>query len=372
MPTLIKDKETGIYKVRDRRGGQDRELSLRTTSQGLAQERFGKWLAENGGDKWREIQHTFDEAVVKTTIEHFPTIRPNTRKAYTFHLLALARHFGGMKLSEIGHRSLHEYVQRRRTDGVSNATIRIELAVLSVVFITAAASEWVETNPVTLFIQANRKRGLIANAPRTRYLSHEEEHRLLAATYGLDRGQYPEADAWLAAAVLTLAIGFRGAELRAARHEDVDMGRKEIVIIGKGGKRRVVPLLPAAEQVLRTRRNPTSPFLVHRRDGSPFTRWSHAIEVMAQAAGLENLTWHDLRRTCGCRLLQDRKLRMEEVSSWLGHSSIRVTETVYAFLRVDDLHAAVGTVRGVSALNETGETMETINDDRHLPRLRLQ
>lgn len=34
---------------------------------------------------------------------------------------------------------------------------------------------------------------------------------------------------------------------------------------------------------------------------------------------------------------------MEEVSKWLGHSSIFVTERHYAFLTVDNLHEAVGT-----------------------------
>lgn len=373
MPSLIKDKKTGIYKVRDRRGGRDIIQSLGTTSKDLAEGRYAKWLAGNDGDKWKEVEHTFDDAVVLTTAEHFPTIRPNTRKAYTFHLLALAQTFQGMKLGEIKRGSLNSHVQRRRRDGVSNDTIRIELAVLSVVFDMAYLSEWVEHNPVRLFIKTLRKRGLIGNPPRDRYLSHEEEARLLEATRTLDRERFHNADMWLAAARLTIAVGFRSAELRAARWQDVDFYRKEITIIGKGGKKRVVPLLPAAEKVLRALSRPNAtPYLVHRSDGSPFGKWSGPIETMTQAAGIENLTWHDLRRTCGCRLLQDRKLRMEEVSAWLGHSSVKVTERVYAFLRVDDLHAPVGTVRGVSPLNNRGETAETMGNINGLRLLKLR
>jgi len=58
---------------------------------------------------------------------------------------------------------------------------------------------------------------------------------------------------------------------------------------------------------------------------------------------IPDLTWHDLRRTCGCRLLQDHKMSMEAVSKWLGHSSIQVTEKAYAFLETRHLHEAVGT-----------------------------
>ncbi|MBX9590326.1 MAG: hypothetical protein K2X43_13545 [Hyphomonadaceae bacterium] len=75
--------------------------------------------------------------------------------------------------------------------------------------------------------------------------------------------------------------------------------------------------------------------------------------------------WHDVRRTCGCRLLQGvvidgvmRKLSMERVSKWLGHSSITVTERHYAFLTVDDLHEAVrqphGTGRKTDSRRDTG------------------
>ena len=49
------------------------------------------------------------------------------------------------------------------------------------------------------------------------------------------------------------------------------------------------------------------------------------------AAGLQDVEWHDLRRTRGCRLLQDKGFTLLQVSRWLGHSSVRVTEKHYAF-----------------------------------------
>lgn len=49
------------------------------------------------------------------------------------------------------------------------------------------------------------------------------------------------------------------------------------------------------------------------------------------------------RRTCGCRLLQDHRLPMEQVSQWLGHASLAQTQRAYAFLKVDNLHRSVTT-----------------------------
>jgi hypothetical protein len=74
------------------------------------------------------------------------------------------------------------------------------------------------------------------------------------------------------------------------------------------------------------------------------TRYVHlykALQRAVDATGIPDLSWHDLRRTCGCRLLQDHRLSMEVVSMWLGHSSIKVTERHYAFLDVRHLHAAL-------------------------------
>lgn len=67
------------------------------------------------------------------------------------------------------------------------------------------------------------------------------------------------------------------------------------------------------------------------------------LDAAPRSAGIEDLRWHDLRRTCGCRLLQVHGLSMEQARDWLGHSSVITTEKIYAFLTVDDLQRAVGT-----------------------------
>lgn len=74
-----------------------------------------------------------------------------------------------------------------------------------------------------------------------------------------------------------------------------------------------------------------------RRTGLSLRYWQRR----AERAGVAEVDWHDLRRTCGCRLLQVYGLPMEKVSAWLGHSDVRVTQQRYAFLRVDDLRRAV-------------------------------
>ena len=80
------------------------------------------------------------------------------------------------------------------------------------------------------------------------------------------------------------------------------------------------------------------------------------VKNAARLAGIPNLTVHDLRRTCGCRLLQDWGFPIGHVSKWLGHATISVTERHYAFLRVDDLHNAVSKhiEAGYALMSNTG------------------
>lgn len=63
----------------------------------------------------------------------------------------------------------------------------------------------------------------------------------------------------------------------------------------------------------------------------------------ASKAGIKGKTFHSLRHTCGCHLLMGTwakwtgPIEMHDVSRWLGHSSIAVTETHYAQLSKDAL-----------------------------------
>lgn len=74
------------------------------------------------------------------------------------------------------------------------------------------------------------------------------------------------------------------------------------------------------------------------------------MQRYAAKVGITDIHIHDLRRTCGCRLLQDRRMTMPEVSKWLGHASVVLTEKVYAFLKVENLHTAVGSLRAFENL----------------------
>lgn len=65
-----------------------------------------------------------------------------------------------------------------------------------------------------------------------------------------------------------------------------------------------------------------------------------------EAAVMPEVTFHDLRRSCGTLLVQ-RGVPLQVVSRILGHTSTAVTERVYAHLDVRQLREGLGVVTGL-------------------------
>ena len=115
----------------------------------------------------------------------------------------------------------------------------------------------------------------------------------------------------------------------------------------KSGFERRVPILPRSEKVLRGfRRHSASADVLHKAHGRPVPGIRKLMQMLPVRAEIPLASRHDLRRTCERRLFQAHKLKMHAVADWLGHTSVTQAETTYEYLRVDDLHEAVGTQRG--------------------------
>jgi integrase len=382
--------------------GRDIRDPLNTKDPRIARQRVQQWIEGLKATKWGEKpRRTYDEAANRFIDEHLPRLKGGlegrTAKGYLTSLEKLSTHFAKArvdKLDEIDSGKLSEYEQIRRMQGVTSGTIRNDLWVLSSLFTRAQEWDWIVGNPVAAYIRHRAKHKLLMPQPaRTRYCSHEEERTLLERCRGSKtvRNGSEEIDHTMLAAgiILTVDIGLRKEELLGGDWTMVDLRNNEWTVpkeLAKSGKARTVPILPRSQAVLRSlpRSKAITSVLWHSERGEDdrytdllpallniatggrsrilrreMTKLSmrkakvtdkHRAEIAAMAeAGawadeIPDLIWHDLRRTCGCRLLQDMGLSMEQVSKWLGHSSVKVTEKAYAFLEVKHLHEAAGTL----------------------------
>ena len=319
-----------VYWGRVQRQGRDYRRSLKTADRGIAEKRFRQWTGDLDAIQWGDQpRRTFEEASERFINEHLTAIKPSSATRYGVSLKHLSEHFAGKTLDRINTAELSAFETKRRTHGVVAGTIRRDLACLSSLLSSAIEWEWIEANPVPAYLRRRAKRGLKEAPGRTRYLSLEEEGRLLAAATPAVRN------------AITLAIdtGLRRGELFGLEWKQVDMARSIIdtTTKTKSGRARKVPLPERSRTILGTlTRKLDCPFvLVNPDTGTGYGQMSKGLEGARRRGVINDLRWHDLRRTAGCRWLQRDGKTMAEVSMLLGHSSVTVTEQRYAFLDAD-------------------------------------
>lgn len=323
-------KRGNVWWGRAQRQNKEQRISLETSNRAIAEKRFREWLGELDAIKWGDKpRRTFNEAAERFVREHLTTVKRTTAKRYGDSLKHLALHFGDKTLDQIKSAALSDFETARRSDGVTPATIRRDLSCLSGIFTSAIDWEWIEDggNPVTSYMRRRAKRGLKEAPPRTRYLSQEEEAALLGAA----------TDGPRLAIILAIDTGLRREELFSLTWLQVDQVRARISTTSatKNGKVRHVPLpLRSAQKLAQLPRFMDCPYVLRNPDtGTRYLAMNRGLKAAMRRAGINDLCWHDLRRTAGCRWLQRDGKSMEEVSTLLGHGDVRITSQRYAFLR---------------------------------------
>lgn len=340
MPKNLR-KRGSLWWYRITKNGVTHEGSLETTNPRIAAERLESKRRELTATKWGEKpRRTFDEAALRFKREHFKHLKPKSRKRYVVSLIALSEHFHTVCLDDIGSALLGDFERARRAAGVTPSTVRRDLACLSSLYSRAEEWEWVSSNPVKPFKRGRAKAGLKEGAARTRYLEGWEELEVL---------KHAPAKAQDAIA-FAIDTGLRKEEQFSLELTDVDFARNELVVraeIAKSGRERRVPLLDRAREIAerltgdRVGRVPLFVTSTGARYSPNSPTMYEALQKACRRAQIKQTSWHDLRRTCGCRLLQDHDMSFEKVSAWLGHADVRITQARYAFLKIGQLHAAI-------------------------------
>ena len=145
-------------------------------------------------------------------------LKPRSSPGHVWSIVAPTRHFVLSCKTATWMKSTGEFwrdfISRRKQAGITDTTIRWDLAFLSSLCAMAVRWGWLDTNPVT----ALNKRALKASRPRTRFLTATELDQLLAATAGHIRP----------AIILALETGLRKEELFSLTLSGIDLTRREI------------------------------------------------------------------------------------------------------------------------------------------------
>ena len=239
---------------------------------------------------------------------------------------------------------MKRWANKRISEGIKPATVNRQRTMLMALLNHAVENGVLAANPL-----AKWKRLKVEDKSRVRYLgsndSHErfkkgERERFLEA---LDK-MPTDIQAIIRTAMLT---GMRRGEIFNLRWSDVDLKTGIITVqTSKSGRSRSIPISSTLDQVLRSWRGDViqldrdallfpSPRTGGRRSDIK-KPWTKLVEM----AKLEDFHFHDLRHDSASRMVQ-AGVPVAEVSKILGHSSIQITEQVYAHLAPEHLRNAM-------------------------------
>jgi integrase len=256
---------------------------------------------------------------------------------------ALRRHLGDLQPDHLTKERVRFYTSRRRAEGhmvgpmharrkkpTQDGTIIKELVTLRAALKWALGEKWIVDIP---HIAVPRQ-----PPPRERWLTREEADRLLANALA------PHVRVFLSLALYTAA---RAAALLDLTWDRVSLDARLIDFEPvSGGKRRTpVPIGDKLLPVLKQAREAATCHYVVEHGGERVASVKTGTRAAARRAALPGVTPHVLRHTAATWMVMAR-VPMDEVSRFLGHSDVRVTQRTYAKYSPDYLRSAVDALSG--------------------------
>lgn len=311
-----------------RRSLQTSDPKVAAQRRKAAQERV---IADKFGDASREFVEVIE--VWSKWIER--QVGAATSRRYACSLDQLQPSLDGKMLSAIDGRLVSEIIKARQGAGVSNATIKRDLVALSSVMNFAIDQGWRDDNPVL---------------PRMRRLKERRDPIVLPVREHIDLviGRCPGMVADLVK--VAMVTGAREDELLKARRGSVDHERRQLTIVGKGNKQRVIDLDPFGGYTLISALPAYAgkPLLFWHSEGENYKNFAgNFYRTVRQTAAwakknsieFRPFRFHDLRHWHAVQWLKDGR-SLYDLQHRLGHTSIHTTEMYCEFLTADEERVA--------------------------------
>lgn len=287
-------------------------------------------------------RHFYKEAVIHdgrkiAGIRNYDKTKP--------HLKNLQKFFGKRLIGQITTESLVDYKinrlntkSKRTGENIKISTVNRELSVMRRMMRYAYGKGWILKD---VFFNAKVIEAA-NNLERTRVLSLAEEARLLDACQG--ERQIPYKRKWKgkeqditatisvdnphlkAMIILAVDSGMRRGEIFKLRWQDIDFDNNLIQIVGthtKTERERIAPLSERAKTELESLRE-----ISKGENPFPFTDIKRSFATAKRLAGIDDLHFHDLRRTAITRWIQ-QGVSLAFAGKFAGHSQLQTTMKHY-------------------------------------------
>lgn len=294
-------------------------------------------------------------------------VSATTLRRYLSSLVVLQPHLEGLYLDQIDRKLIGSIVEARRDTPyvptgkknkmiVSIATIKRDLTALSSVMGYCVDEEWIESNPVTSWLKPGGRRKSRLQERRDPIILPDPKHiqMVIDKATGLFSKMIEAA----------LKTGARLDELGNGERSHFDRARKQLTVVGKRNKLRVIDLqvgrtdygyelfaaLPAAVETRslfwyrpvpgkRTKDQPAA-----RAYSQISSNFGRIVEFVAKQAQKQDqpfrpFRFHDLRHVHAVNWLKNGN-SIYDLQQRLGHTSIKTTEIYLAYLTPEEIAIA--------------------------------
>ena len=224
-------------------------------------------------------------------------------------------HMGDLEIPTITNRKTVEYIRNRK---VKASTASRELSLLHAALMFCRKVELIDWNPVQF---ENVKSGV-----RDRYLSREEIAALLESSDSY------HLSLWLNIALSTAARSgaILGLHKDRVSMDDNILDFRDPTITGKKKPRPVIPMPTQLRPHIADAINRSKSGYLVEKKGEPLRSIYPCFMKAVKKAGLStDVTPHIMRHTCAVHMVKDG-VEIYEVSKYLAHTSIEITQKHYA------------------------------------------
>ncbi len=314
-------KRTGKWQARVQRSGQSSlAKSFNTKAEAIKWARHTESQLDLGTLAPKAAMPRLDRIVERYLAEVTPTKKGSKQELNRGRQIART-YLGSMQLDKITSEAVSKYRDGRLCE-VSNNTVRLELAFISVVF-EQCAKEWSckVLNPV------KQIRIPKPGKPRQRRLRPGEEEALLASCAA------SSATYLHSLVVLAIETGMRFGELVSITWDNVDLAARTIHLPDtKNGHARTVPLSTRALGTLKSLSSSDGVKVFAQHRGTIRAAFGAALKRSGVGS---DLRFHDLRHEAVTRLFE-KGLNPIEVGMISGHRSMSMLQR-YTHLRPEGL-----------------------------------
>lgn len=273
-----------------------------------------------------------DEAKIRMFVASKKAVnrQNNTLQQYTREIRNMLA-FLGKRLEDITGMDLRYYYGvMREQRGIKMSTMQTRLHYLSSFWDFLTAEELVHNNPV-------KKVGLLKLEKTIKKPFSAEEMEALRTGCNTLRDR--------ALVEFLYSTGVRISELAALNVSDIEMGKQELIVYGKGSKERKTYLTDSAKFYLkryldeRKARNQEPLFITldYPHNRLTVAGVQHMLRQLGQRSGVDNVHPHRFRRTIATDLL-NRGMPIEQVKEFLGHEKLDTT-MIYCTVKTESVQA---------------------------------